>query len=176
MADQVLIVDDDRRLSALLKIKQSAKEINMSRFTALAMAAIIASSLPSFALSDEYNRSLNVKNDSDVAVVELYIIPIRPEGGGSGSDLIGPSYLNPGFKKSVKVPGGFCRFRVRIVYEDGYVFDKDANLCKADSLRLGGKLHHITVDASTVDQNTFAGGLWLTVRPLPAGRRSTSPT
>ncbi|WP_287319763.1 hypothetical protein [Mesorhizobium sp.] len=140
MADQVLIVDDDRRLSALLKMKQSAKEINMSRFTGLAMAAIIASSLPSFALSDEYNRSLNVKNDSDVAVVLLFIDPIRPEGRRSSSDLIGPSYLNPGFKKSVKIPDGFCRFRVLTVYEDDHVFViPDIDLCNAVSLSLGRK-------------------------------------
>lgn len=111
----------------------------MSRFRALAMAALIAFSLPSFALSDEYKRSIDVENHTDVAVVALYILPIRAEGWGSGPDLIGSSYLNPGSKKSVKLPGGFCRFNVLIVYEDGYDVLSDINLCEVDSLIIGPK-------------------------------------
>ena len=106
-----------------------------NRLRVLAMAAIIASSLPSFALSEKYEWWIDVENDSDVAVEELYITPIHAKRWGP--DLLGSSYLDPGSDIRVERPGGFCRFDVLIEYEDGFKeVIRDINLCEEDSLRV----------------------------------------
>ncbi|UVK35555.1 hypothetical protein DBIPINDM_007410 (plasmid) [Mesorhizobium sp. AR02] len=106
-----------------------------NRLRVLAMAAIIASSLPSFALSEIYECWIDVENHSDVAVEELHIKPIRAKRWGP--DLLGSSYLDPGSEIMVERPGGLCRFDVLIEYEDGRKkVIRDINLCEEDALKV----------------------------------------
>jgi hypothetical protein len=99
-----------------------------------AAGTISALTLTNGAKATEYDRSVDVVNQSDQAIVRLYASNVGRHGWGP--NLLGPNLLSPGYIQRLNLDDGtgYCRFDFKSVMRDGTsVIDWGVNVCEVAS-------------------------------------------
>jgi hypothetical protein len=83
------------------------------------------------------DRQIQLTNNTRVAIVEIYFSQVGT--GRWQKDLLGDEILQPDGSVSVDLEDetGFCRFDVKIVYDDGTgVVRRDVNVCRMEGFAI----------------------------------------
>ena len=118
----------------------------MTAFRTLAVAAaLVAGALTSSTAfagqrhQDDYERWVDIVNDSDLAIFHVNISNV--EVTTWGRDLLASDEVIMGGdtqRLEPRRPNGYCRFDVRVTYEDDTeVQVRNVNLCKATAIVVG---------------------------------------